>query len=317
MVVTDEVPLAKKKLYCICQTPYDNSRLMVGCDICNNWFHVQCVGLSDDQVQDIETYVCETCKDDDAESETLEANGQLSDAGDEENLDEVDSQLIIETPPILPPPKKKSITPKKVTPAKNKSPTKSTVAQKTKKANQNSGGGVKDESELYCLCRMPYDDSQFYICCDSCQDWFHGRCVGVVQSEASAIEEYICPKCKKDSNINHANLKDLDLADIENLRKLLGSMKTHKHSWPFLAPVDLKDVPDYYNVIKEPMDLKTMESKLNTGKYTNLAQFIGDMTKVFDNCRYYNDRKSPFYNCAEQLEAFFVQKIKTFRDQMI
>lgn len=64
------------------------------------------------------------------------------------------------------------------------------------------------------------------------------------------------------------------------------------------------------------MDLQTMEQKLNSRQYSKLSDFIGDMTKVFDNCRYYNQRESPFYRCAEGLEAFFVQRIKSFRDKL-
>lgn len=63
-------------------------------------------------------------------------------------------------------------------------------------------------------------------------------------------------------------------------------------------------------------DLKKIEVKLNQNKYRQLAQFVGDMTKIFDNCRYYNDRKSPFYAHAESLEAFFLSKLKAFRDNM-
>lgn len=170
--------------------------------------------------------------------------------------------------------------------------------------------------ELYCLCRQPYDESQFYICCDQCQDWFHGRCVGVLQSEADSIDEYICPNCQKNTDINHANLKPLEQKDYENLKKLLKSLQSHKMAWPFQRPVDRKEVPDYYIVIKEPMDLKTVEQKLNNRLYHKLADFIGDMTKIFDNCRYYNPRNSSFYQCAEVLESFFVQKIKCFRQSI-
>ena len=30
---------------------------------------------------------------------------------------------------------------------------------------------------------------RFYIGCESCSDWFHGRCVGILQAEAESIEE--------------------------------------------------------------------------------------------------------------------------------
>lgn len=63
-------------------------------------------------------------------------------------------------------------------------------------------------------------------------------------------------------------------------------------------------------------DLQTIERRLLSRHYTRLSEFIGDMTKIFDNCRYYNPRHSPFYQCAEVLEAFFVHKIKVFRQSI-
>jgi nucleosome-remodeling factor subunit BPTF len=65
------------------------------------------------------------------------------------------------------------------------------------------------------------------------------------------------------------------------------------------------------------MDLQTVEHRLSTKFYERLSDFIGDMTKIFDNCRYYNQRDSMFYHCAEVLEGHFVQKIKSLRDKMI
>ena len=32
---------------------------------------------------------------------------------------------------------------------------------------------------------------RFYIGCESCSDWFHGRCVGILQAEAESIEEWV------------------------------------------------------------------------------------------------------------------------------
>ena len=35
----------------------------------------------------------------------------------------------------------------------------------------------EEEEGLYCLCRRPYQESEFMIECDVCKDWFHGRYV--------------------------------------------------------------------------------------------------------------------------------------------
>lgn len=163
---------------------------------------------------------------------------------------------------------------------------------------------ARETQELYCLCRQPYDESQFYICCDLCNNWFHGRCVGILQSEAEFIDEYICPNCQRNSSSSVANLKALNDAEYTELRTLIKTLQNHKSAWPFLEPVDPSEVADYYTVIKEPMDLHTIEDKINDHVYTSLQDFIGDMTKIFDNCRYYNPKDSQFYKCAESLEAF-------------
>ncbi|KAI9012722.1 hypothetical protein BC832DRAFT_521979, partial [Gaertneriomyces semiglobifer] len=36
-----------------------------------------------------------------------------------------------------------------------------------------------DDEKVYCICRRPYDGSEFMIQCEACEEWFHGKCVGV------------------------------------------------------------------------------------------------------------------------------------------
>lgn len=80
---------------------------------------------------------------------------------------------------------------------------------------------ARDKKEIYCLCRQPYDDSQFYIGCEGCSEWFHGRCVGILQVEAEKIDEYLCPRCEPNSALNKANLKPLSTKEFPLLQKLL------------------------------------------------------------------------------------------------
>lgn len=69
---------------------------------------------------------------------------------------------------------------------------------------------------------------RFYICCDKCQDWFHGKCVGILQSEADFIDEYICPNCQKNNSINFANMKTLAEENFEDLLDFLRDIQVRK-----------------------------------------------------------------------------------------
>lgn len=39
------------------------------------------------------------------------------------------------------------------------------------------------------------------------------------------------------------------------MRRLLDTIKDHKDAWPFLEPVDGSQVPDYYQIIKDPIGI--------------------------------------------------------------
>uniref|UniRef100_A0A0L8FKB1 Uncharacterized protein n=2 Tax=Octopus bimaculoides TaxID=37653 RepID=A0A0L8FKB1_OCTBM len=190
-----------------------------------------------------------------------------------------------------------------------------TVSKKKKQKIISTGKSFNPAEKLYCICKTPYDDSKFYIGCDRCQDWFHGRCVGVTKSEADSMDTYLCPTCKKNEHGDKYSQRVMSDKDYDSLRRLLRSLQANKMAWPFLEPVNRLEAPDYYDVIKEPMDLSTVEERLSSKHYKRLTDFIKDMTKIFDNCRYYNPSDSPFYQCAEVLETFFVQKLKTLKEK--
>ena len=45
----------------------------------------------------------------------------------------------------------------------------------------------------YCLCRRPYDG--FMVGCDTCEEWYHGPCVGLTEHQAEKFDKYICIRC--------------------------------------------------------------------------------------------------------------------------
>ncbi|CAG8468000.1 9557_t:CDS:10 [Paraglomus occultum] len=69
---------------------------------------------------------------------------------------------------------------------------------------------------------------------------------------------------------------------------LLDELKKHNSSWPFQKPVDPEEVPDYYTVITNPMDLSTIDRKIKANNYKTVKDFEDDVRKIFKNCRVYN-----------------------------
>lgn len=58
-------------------------------------------------------------------------------------------------------------------------------------------GTPDPDADLYCLCKRP-DTGTFMIGCDGeCNDWFHGKCVGIAEKDKGLIDKYICPTCEK------------------------------------------------------------------------------------------------------------------------
>ncbi|XP_011297748.1 histone acetyltransferase KAT2A [Fopius arisanus] len=104
----------------------------------------------------------------------------------------------------------------------------------------------------------------------------------------------------------------LDITDslYNALKNVLNSVKNHSTAWPFLKPVDKNVVPDYYDHIKYPMDLKTMTDRLKARYYVARRLFIADMTRIFTNCRVYNSPDTEYYRCANALEKYFRTRMK-------
>uniref|UniRef100_A0A7N6AE20 Protein polybromo-1 n=1 Tax=Anabas testudineus TaxID=64144 RepID=A0A7N6AE20_ANATE len=78
----------------------------------------------------------------------------------------------------------------------------------------------------------------------------------------------------------------------------------------FMVKPSKKDYPDYYNVILEPMDLKTIEHNIRNERYTTEEALMDDMKLMFRNARHYNEEGSQVYNDADILEKILKDKRK-------
>lgn len=98
--------------------------------------------------------------------------------------------------------------------------------------------------------------------------------------------------------------------NYNQLLHLLNDMQNNSNAWPFQQPVNKDEVLDYYDVIKEPMDLATMEEKHEKDLYPTPEDFIRDAKLIFDNCKKYNNESTPYAKAAGRLERFMWQQIR-------
>lgn len=72
-------------------------------------------------------------------------------------------------------------------------------------------------------------------------------------------------------------------------KKVVLELKAYtEHSTAFLNKVSKREAPDYYNVIKNPMDLGTVMKKLRNFQYNSKKEFVDDLMLIWSNCLIYN-----------------------------
>lgn len=98
--------------------------------------------------------------------------------------------------------------------------------------------------------------------------------------------------------------------NFSQLQRLLSSLQNYHQSWPFISPVNINDVADYYDVILNPMDFQTMETKLEQDLYEKPEDFIADAMLIYTNCKKYNNDSTPYAKCATKVEKYMWSLIK-------
>lgn len=78
-------------------------------------------------------------------------------------------------------------------------------------------------------------------------------------------------------------------------KRIINHIWKHPQAYIFHEPVDPEklQILDYFFIIKKPMDMGTIKNRLNGGKYANAADFIDDVSLMFDNCILYNGETNP------------------------
>ncbi|XP_046691918.1 LOW QUALITY PROTEIN: bromodomain testis-specific protein [Silurus meridionalis] len=99
---------------------------------------------------------------------------------------------------------------------------------------------------------------------------------------------------------------------IQYLEKVVvKALWRHQFSWPFRHPVDAVqlNLPDYYTIIQNPMDLSTIKKRLENNYYWRAMECVEDFNTMFTNCYVYNRPGDDIVLMAQALEKLFLEKV--------
>ncbi|XP_075990448.1 CECR2 histone acetyl-lysine reader dikar isoform X2 [Anticarsia gemmatalis] len=130
-------------------------------------------------------------------------------------------------------------------------------------------------------------------------------------SLASATGQIVIPDNDEPVSSTRKKLKTSQIfgqtdEDIQtDMYKVLKQLTAHDDAWPFMDPVEEEYAPNYYAVIRRPMDLRKMEERLDTGYYTDFSMFKADFKLIVNNCRLYNGQDNEYTVMVDNLQAAF------------
>ncbi|XP_036184912.1 transcription intermediary factor 1-alpha isoform X3 [Myotis myotis] len=164
------------------------------------------------------------------------------------------------------------------------------------------------------------------LCCEKCPKVFHLSChVPTLANFPSG--EWICTFCRDlskpeveydcDAPSHNSEKKKteslgkLTPIDRRKCERLLLFLYCHEMSLAFQDPVPLT-VPDYYKIIKNPMDLSTIKKRLQEEyyMYTKPEDFVADFRLIFQNCAEFNEPDSEVASAGIKLESYFEELLK-------
>lgn len=99
---------------------------------------------------------------------------------------------------------------------------------------------------------------------------------------------------------------------MQSCYRVHAKLMNHKWAFPFMQPVDpvALHIPDYFTIVKNPMDLGTIRKKLVNGEITTEEEYISLVRLVFDNAILYNKPQDDVAIMANALITYFDKEFK-------
>jgi len=177
----------------------------------------------------------------------------------------------------------------------------------------------KDKNEDFCyVCN---EDDAMLLCCDNCPKSVHLYCLRPPLLEIPE-GDFLCQECGEKQSIvynsansspeNEKKSKTLTSTDLNKLKSLVNKLVKLPEALPFATPVNLKEVPKYGKVIKDPMDFSTVSEKITTGKYSDLQDFVSDIYQIEANCIHFNGPNHQYTQDLKIINQSFVKMMLSF-----
>ncbi|XP_029105633.1 tripartite motif-containing protein 66-like isoform X2 [Scleropages formosus] len=185
-------------------------------------------------------------------------------------------------------------------------------------SDRHAGGGVEMENEDFCAVCLNGGD---LLCCDRCPKVFHLSC-HVPPLLSFPTGDWVCTLCRDvqkpeveydcESSKGKGAQHGLSACDRRKCEKLTLFIYCNILSGPFHEPVSPL-ARHYYQIIKKPMDLSVIRSKLTKKgpqQYCTPEEFVADVLLMFRNCAKFNYPDSEVAQAGQSLEIFFNSKLE-------
>ncbi|CAN6449044.1 unnamed protein product [Victoria cruziana] len=119
-------------------------------------------------------------------------------------------------------------------------------------------------------------------------------------------------------NVDANKAKYDELSVMKQCENLLKRLMSHQFGWVFNTPVDVVklNIPDYFRIIKRPMDLGTIKTTLASGRYGSPQAFAADVRLTFSNAMTYNPPGNDVHFMADTLIKFFEVRWKAIEKKV-
>eukprot|EP01134_Creolimax_fragrantissima_P003470 CFRG3470T1 len=96
------------------------------------------------------------------------------------------------------------------------------------------------------------------------------------------------------------------------LHSLLRDIMNHKYANTFLKPVNASEAPNYFSIVRRPMDLVSIKKRIDDGTISSAVEFRRDLMLVFTNAMMYNESDHDVYIMAHDMKADVIEQLQMF-----